>query len=93
MKFSDGAVPLGESLHDTVQRVRRVWDELISTSINAGQRVIFMWHGNSIRALIKDLEGLSDDAIATLEIPNAVPLVYELDSNLKPTAFYRIEVP
>ncbi len=92
MKFSDAAVPLGESLHDTVQRVRRVWDELILTSINTGQRVIFMGHGNSIRALIKDLEGLSDDAIAELEIPNAVPLVYELDSSLKPTSCYRIEV-
>lgn len=52
-----------------------------------------MGHGNSIRALIKELEGLSDEAIIELEIPNAVPLVYELDSNLKPVAHYRIEVP
>ena len=74
MKLSDSAVPLGECLHDTVQRV------------------IIMGHGNSLRALIKDLEGLSDDAIAELEIPNVVPLVSELDSSLKPTTRYRIEV-
>lgn len=92
MKLSDGAVPLGECLHDTVQRVRRSWNELISASIKARQRVIIMGHGNSLRALIKDLEGLSDDAIAELEIPNVVPLVSELDSSLKPTTRYRIAV-
>lgn len=82
-------VPLTECLKDTVARVLPYWNETIAPAIRSGQRVLISAHGNSIRALVKYLDGISDDAIVGLNIPNGIPLVYELDAALKPIrSFY-----
>ncbi len=77
-------VPLTECLKDTVARVLPFWDEAIAPAIRAGKRVLVSAHGNSIRALVKYLDGISDSDIVGLNIPNGIPLVYELDAQLKP---------
>jgi 2,3-bisphosphoglycerate-dependent phosphoglycerate mutase len=64
------------------------WNDSIAPSIKAGKRVILAAHGNSIRALIKYLDNVSDEDIVSLNIPNGIPLVYELDENLKPIRHY-----
>ena len=81
-------VPLTECLKDTVARVVPFWNESIAPTIKSGQRVVIAAHGNSIRALIKYLDGVSDSDIVGLNIPNGIPLVYELDENLKPIRHY-----
>jgi 2,3-bisphosphoglycerate-dependent phosphoglycerate mutase len=81
-------VPRTECLKDTVARVLPLWNEEIAPAIRAGQRVLIAAHGNSIRALVKHLDGIADDAIVGVNIPNGVPLVYELDADLKPTKSY-----
>ena len=81
-------VPLTECLKDTVARVLPFWNESMAPAIKAGQRVMVAAHGNSIRALVKYLDGISDDAIVGLNIPNGIPLVYELDAELKPIRSY-----
>ena len=81
-------VPLTECLKDTVARVLPFWNESIAPTIQSGQRVVIAAHGNSIRALIKYLDGVSDSDIVGLNIPNGIPLVYELDANLKPIRHY-----
>ena len=78
------ALPSSESLQQTSVRVRDIWEESISWSLRAGRRVLVMAHGNSLRALIKQIEGISDTAIMQVEVPNGVPWVYALDSNLQP---------
>ena len=82
------AVPLTECLKDTVARVLPAWNDSIAPSILSGKRVLIAAHGNSIRALIKYLDGISDTDIVNLNIPNGIPLVYELDANLKPIRHY-----
>jgi len=82
--LQEGDVPLTECLKDTVARVLPFWENSIAPSIRAGQRVLIVAHGNSIRALIKHLDGISNDDIVGLEIPNGVPVVYELDAELRP---------
>lgn len=82
--LQEGDVPLTECLKDTVARVLPFWENSIAPSIRAGQRVLIVAHGNSIRALIKHLDGISNDDIVGLEIPNGVPVVYELDAQLRP---------
>ena len=77
-------IPRTECLKDTVARVVPFWNESIAPSIRAGRRVVIAAHGNSLRALIKHLDGLSDDDIVALNIPTARPLVYELDDRLRP---------
>jgi 2,3-bisphosphoglycerate-dependent phosphoglycerate mutase len=77
-------VPLTECLKDTVARVLPFWNEAIAPAIRSGQRVLVAAHGNSIRALVKYLDGISDDDIVGLNIPNGIPLVYELDADLRP---------
>ena len=77
-------LPLTESLKDTVARFLPYWDDTIAPAIRAGQRVLIAAHGNSLRALVKHLDGISDQAIVELNIPTGVPLVYELDADLKP---------
>ena len=79
-----GEVPLTECLKDTVARVLPYWNDTLVPSIAAGNRVIVAAHGNSIRALIKHLDNISDDDIVGLEIPNGVPIVYELDAQFRP---------
>ena len=81
-------VPLTECLKDTVARVLPVWNDSIAPAIKAGKRVVIAAHGNSIRALVKYLDGIADDAIVGVNIPNGIPLVYELDADLKPIKSY-----
>ena len=81
---SDAEFPLTECLKDTVARVVPFWNETIVPSIRSGKRVVVAAHGNSIRALIKHLDGVSDSDIVNLNIPNGIPLVYELDAQMKP---------
>jgi 2,3-bisphosphoglycerate-dependent phosphoglycerate mutase len=77
-------VPQSESLKDTIARALPCWNERIAPDLLAGKQVIVSAHGNSLRALIKHLDGLSDDAITTLELPTGSPIVYELDAKLHP---------
>ncbi|KVE38802.1 2,3-diphosphoglycerate-dependent phosphoglycerate mutase [Burkholderia sp. TSV86] len=81
-------LPLTECLKDTVARVLPLWNESIAPAIKTGKQVLIAAHGNSLRALIKYLDGISDADIVGLNIPNGVPLVYELDENLKPVTHY-----
>ena len=81
-------VPLTECLKDTVARVLPFWNDTMAPAIRAGQRVVVAAHGNSIRALVKYLDGISDTDIVGLNIPNGIPLVYELDADLKPLRHY-----
>jgi 2,3-bisphosphoglycerate-dependent phosphoglycerate mutase len=82
------AIPLTECLKDTVARVLPYWHEVLAPAIRSGQRVLVVAHGNSLRALVKYLDGISDEAIVELNIPNGVPLVYEFDDALKPLNHY-----
>ena len=81
-------VPLSECLKDTVARVLPFWNESMAPAIRAGRRLVVAAHGNSIRALVKYLDGVSDKEIVGLNIPNGIPLVYELDDELKPLRHY-----
>ncbi|WP_019142130.1 2,3-diphosphoglycerate-dependent phosphoglycerate mutase [Noviherbaspirillum massiliense] len=87
-KLKREEIPLTECLKDTVARVMPVWNESIAPAIRAGKRIIISAHGNSLRALIKSLDGISDEDIVGLNIPNGQPLVYELDADLKPIKKY-----
>ncbi len=87
-KLRPEEIPLTECLKDTVARVLPFWNESMAPAIKAGKRVVMAAHGNSIRALIKYLDGVSDEAIVELNIPNGIPLVYELDADLKPIRHY-----
>jgi 2,3-bisphosphoglycerate-dependent phosphoglycerate mutase len=82
------AIPLTECLKDTVARVMPAWDEEIAPAIRAGRKILISAHGNSLRALIKKLDGISDQDIVGLNIPNGQPLVYELDADLQPIRHY-----
>ena len=81
-------VPLTECLQDTVARVMPFWNETMAPAIRSGQRVVVAAHGNSIRALVKYLDNISDNDIVGINIPNGIPLVYELDDDLKPLRHY-----
>jgi len=83
-KLAPEQVPLTECLKDTVARVLPCWTERLAPAIQSGQRVLIAAHGNSLRALVKYLDGISDNEIVGLNIPNGVPLVYDLDADLKP---------
>ena len=87
-KLTPEQVPLTECLKDTVARVMPFWNDAIAPAILAGKRVIVAAHGNSIRALVKYLDKISDDDIVGLNIPNGIPLVYELDAALQPIRHY-----
>ena len=87
-KLAPEQVPLTECLKDTVARVLPFWNESMAPAIRAGKRVLVSAHGNSIRALVKYLDGISDQDIVGLNIPNGIPLVYELDADLKPIRHY-----
>jgi len=83
-RLAPGQVPLTECLKDTVARVMPCWNEVLAPAIRGGQRLVIAAHGNSIRALVKYLDGISDADIVNLNIPNGIPLVYDLDVDLKP---------
>jgi 2,3-bisphosphoglycerate-dependent phosphoglycerate mutase len=87
-QLAPGQVPLTECLKDTVARVRPFWDEVLAPAIRGGQRVLIAAHGNSIRAMVKMLDGIGDAEIVGVNIPNGIPLVYELDAALKPLRSY-----
>jgi 2,3-bisphosphoglycerate-dependent phosphoglycerate mutase len=87
-KLQPGQVPLTECLKDTVARVMPYWKESMAPAILAGKKILVAAHGNSIRALVKYLDNISDDDIVGLNIPNGIPLVYELDADLKPIRHY-----
>jgi 2,3-bisphosphoglycerate-dependent phosphoglycerate mutase len=94
MAFADDAryegidVPLTECLKDTVARVLPYWHEVLAPAIREGRNVLMAAHGNSMRALVKYFDGISDDDIAELNIPNGIPLVYEFDADLKAVKHY-----
>lgn len=81
-------IPLTECLADTVARVVPYWEQSIAPAISSGRSVVVAAHGNSLRALIKHLDNISEDEIVNLNIPTARPLVYELDDELKPVRHY-----
>ncbi len=87
-KLAPEQIPLTECLKDTVARVLPFWNEAMAPAIKSGQRIVIAAHGNSIRALIKYLDNISDADIVGLNIPNGIPLVYELDADLKPIKSY-----
>ena len=87
-KLSPEQIPLTECLKDTVARVLPFWNESMAPAIRAGRRLVVAAHGNSIRALVKYLDNVSDADIVGLNIPNGIPLVYELDDDLKPLRHY-----
>ena len=86
-------LPATESLKDTVARFLPYWHESIAPRIKSGTRVMIAAHGNSLRALVKYLDSISDDDIVELNIPTGIPLVYELDAQLKPIRNYYLGDP
>jgi 2,3-bisphosphoglycerate-dependent phosphoglycerate mutase len=86
-------LPVTESLKDTVERFLPYWHGTIAPAITSGSRVLVAAHGNSLRALVKYLDNVSDSEIVGLNIPTGIPLVYELDANLKPLQHYYLGDP
>jgi len=86
-------IPLTECLKDTVTRFLPYWNEIIAPQVRAGQRILISAHGNSLRALVKYLDNLSEEEVLDLNIPTGIPLVYELDDDLKPIRRYYLGDP
>jgi 2,3-bisphosphoglycerate-dependent phosphoglycerate mutase len=86
--LSEAEIPLSECLKDTVERFLPIWHETIAPQLRKGKRVIIVAHGNSLRALVKYLDNISEEDIVGLNIPTGIPLVYELDDDLKPLKNY-----
>ncbi|HYN19536.1 MAG TPA: 2,3-diphosphoglycerate-dependent phosphoglycerate mutase [Thermoanaerobaculia bacterium] len=91
--LSPEELPLAESLKDTVARFLPYWHETIVPDLRAGKRVLIAAHGNSLRALVKHLDKVSEEEIVGLNIPTGIPLVYELDGDLKPERHYYLGDP
>ncbi|MEK7791615.1 MAG: 2,3-diphosphoglycerate-dependent phosphoglycerate mutase [Pseudomonadota bacterium] len=91
--LTDKDIPLAECLKDTVARFLPYWDTTIAPQVKSGKSVIITAHGNSLRALVKYLDDISDQAILDCNIPTGVPLIYELDDNLKPIQNYYLGNP
>jgi 2,3-bisphosphoglycerate-dependent phosphoglycerate mutase len=91
--LSPAELPAAESLKDTIARFLPYWHESIAPDVRAGKRVLVAAHGNSLRALVKYLDDMSDEEIVGLNIPTGVPLVYELDDQLKPIRHYYLGDP
>ena len=92
-RYAGIKVPLTECLKDTVERVVPYWEKVIAPTVRSGKRVLIAAHGNSLRALVKHLDAISDDKIVELNIPTGIPLVYELDEQLKPLKHYYLGDP
>jgi len=92
-RYAGVEVPLTECLKDTVARVIPFWDAAIAPTLRSGRRLLIAAHGNSLRALIKHLDGVSDADIVGLNVPTGVPLVYELDAQLRPLKHYYLGDP
>ncbi|GEM86176.1 2,3-diphosphoglycerate-dependent phosphoglycerate mutase [Meiothermus granaticius] len=86
-------LPLTECLADTVARFLPYWQDTIAPAVREGKRVLIVAHGNSLRALIKYLDGISDEEIVGLNIPTGIPLVYELNAHLEPLRHYYLGDP
>jgi 2,3-bisphosphoglycerate-dependent phosphoglycerate mutase len=86
-------IPVTECLKDTVKRFLPYWHDTIAPAVRQGRRVLIAAHGNSLRALVKHLDNVSDEDIVHLNIPTGIPLVYELDDNLKPLKHYYLGDP
>ena len=86
-------LPLTESLKDTIARFMPYWHETIAPVIKSGKRVVIAAHGNSLRALVKDLDNIPESEITELNIPTGIPLIYELDDDLKPIRHYYLGDP
>jgi 2,3-bisphosphoglycerate-dependent phosphoglycerate mutase len=93
LDLGEANLPLTECLKDTVARFLPYWHERIVPSVRAGKKVLIAAHGNSLRALVKYLDNVSDEAIVGLNIPTGAPLVYELDDSLKPIRNYYLGDP
>jgi 2,3-bisphosphoglycerate-dependent phosphoglycerate mutase len=87
-RYAGIQVPRAECLKDTVERIVPYWQAAIAPAVRAGRRALIVAHGNSLRALVKHLDGISDEAIVKENIPTGIPLVYELDADLKPLKRY-----
>jgi 2,3-bisphosphoglycerate-dependent phosphoglycerate mutase len=81
-------VPLTECLKDTVERFMPYWHDVIAPAVKSGKKVLISAHGNSLRALVKYLDNISEEEIAELNIPTGIPLIYELDDDLKPLSHH-----
>ncbi|PIU56778.1 MAG: 2,3-diphosphoglycerate-dependent phosphoglycerate mutase [Deltaproteobacteria bacterium CG07_land_8_20_14_0_80_38_7] len=92
-ELSLAELPLTECLKDTVERVIPYWNQTIAPAIKSGKRVVIAAHGNSLRAMVKYLDNVSDADIVSMNIPTGMPLVYELDENLKPLNRYYLGDP
>ncbi|MFX1588225.1 MAG: 2,3-diphosphoglycerate-dependent phosphoglycerate mutase [Promethearchaeota archaeon] len=86
-------IPITECLKDTVERFLPYWHEIIAPVVKSGKKVIISAHGNSLRALVKYLDALSEEEVVNLDIPTGIPLVYELDDELKPINNYYLGDP
>ncbi len=91
--LSDKELPEAECLKDTVSRFLPFWNTTIAPTIQQGKKVLIAAHGNSLRALVKHLDGISDDQILNVNIPTGLPLVYELDESLQPLKSYYLGDP
>lgn len=91
--LDDSDLPLTECLKDTVERFLPYWHAAIAPALRAGKKVIVAAHGNSLRALVKYLDNVSEDDIVSLNIPTGIPLVYELDEELRPVRHYYLGDP
>jgi 2,3-bisphosphoglycerate-dependent phosphoglycerate mutase len=92
-RYAGIEVPRAECLKDTVARVIPYWTSAIAPAVRAGRRVLIAAHGNSLRALVKHLDGISDEAVVSLNIPTGIPLVYELDEGLRPARHFYLGDP
>lgn len=92
-EMNSSELPVTESLKDTIDRFLPYWHEVIAPAVQAGNRILIAAHGNSLRALVKHLDGISESEIAELNIPTAIPLVYELDGALQPLRHYYLGDP
>jgi len=86
-------IPLTECLKDTVERFLPYWHDIIAPTIKSGKNILISAHGNSLRALVKYLDNVSEDEIVKLNIPTGIPLIYELDDDLKPIQHYYLGDP
>jgi len=87
-ELDDRTLPITECLRGTVERFLIYWHESIAPTVKAGKRAIIVAHGNSLRALVKYLDNFSDEDIVALNIPTGIPLIYELDKELRPIKHY-----
>jgi 2,3-bisphosphoglycerate-dependent phosphoglycerate mutase len=86
--LKEDELPLTECLKDTVNRMLPLWNDVMAPQVKAGRKILIAAHGNSLRALVKYLDDLSEEQVLELNIPTGIPLVYELDENLKPLKSY-----